>query len=600
MAVVPYATAQPVSPSLGGNFSSLEPRRQQLVDDWVARFNVTTGQKVEAGPFYDEIISLSAKVTFDAVTNALMQSTLTDDTGASLGDALSLVERVDTVHGQLAGAPGDLQFRMYVRLTEQALATLDRSSQFKRRADNTIFHKGYPLNYRAQGGAPSIQISIALDRRRADVDVDYRSATFPLALFNGHLSSANSDVRAGNNYDRHVNRWVGFQSWWRGFFGVRLERAPDEADRSTVLAATPRAGKKAIEVMANDFLTAWLVEGDVAAAMGYISQRSYACLAESSDQPEDVDRGMAPFKLMIGLKAAREALGTPASLEGIARGVRLSSPSLKVVQQPHHAQFVVYSVPDDLAAGFDCENRLLADPKPVRRAYGTYYGTIFFIRGNPDNTVALLWAQEDGYWKIVSWQTGFEVRAPSPPDAAPNVRVARIAADHGFADAARGFLESWLIRRDYNGAFQYLSERSYACYDLMRGPEQPAATSAADAGQKIRAGMERVGSQLAPARNLNALISPVDPVHPAVRLMDHANSRVFTLTSVTTELADAAECSSRARGESFKGATGSEYGTVFGMSFRFRSKGGDAPVLRTLWRHDNGNWRITAYDIEVP
>ena len=48
--------------------------------------------------------------------------------------------------------------------------------------------------------------------------------------------------------------------------------------------------------MMNDFLQAWLVEGDVVAAMGYISERAYACLAQDADDPSAFDRGMAPFQ----------------------------------------------------------------------------------------------------------------------------------------------------------------------------------------------------------------------------------------------------------------------------------------------------------------
>jgi hypothetical protein len=81
-----------------------------------------------------------------------------------------------------------------VRLTPGARETLALVQQFKRRADNSVFHKGYPVNYR-EGGTPSVQISIALDGRPADVDVDYRASSFPSALFNGHLTSATSDVR---------------------------------------------------------------------------------------------------------------------------------------------------------------------------------------------------------------------------------------------------------------------------------------------------------------------------------------------------------------------------------------------------------------------
>ena len=52
-----------------------------------------------------------------------------------------------------------------------ALETLSRSQEFKRGADNSVYHKGYPINYREQGGAPSIQMSVAVDHRRVDIEI---------------------------------------------------------------------------------------------------------------------------------------------------------------------------------------------------------------------------------------------------------------------------------------------------------------------------------------------------------------------------------------------------------------------------------------------
>ena len=89
-----------------------------------------------------------------------------------------------------------------------ARSTCFPSHEFMRDADNSIYHQGYPIDYREQGGTPSIRFSVALDNWRADIDVDYRSSSFPTALFNGHLTASNSDVRAGDNYDRHANRWA--------------------------------------------------------------------------------------------------------------------------------------------------------------------------------------------------------------------------------------------------------------------------------------------------------------------------------------------------------------------------------------------------------
>ena len=43
-----------------------------------------------------------------------------------------------------------------------------------------------------------------------------------------------------------------------------------------------------------------------------------------------------------------------------------------------------------------------------------------------------------------------------------------------------------------------------------------------------------------------------------------------------------------------------EYGSGFGMTFRFKTEGGEAPTLGLLWRKDAGAWRITSYRVEMP
>jgi hypothetical protein len=585
----------------GGAYSELEERRQQLVDDWVARFTKVTGQSLDARSFYDEILGLSSKTTFDAVTHALMTTPLTDASGQKFGDGLVLIERVDSVKGEVSGASSDRQFRMYVRLTPNAREMLERSREFKRGIDNAIYHKGYPVSYREQRGTPSIQVSIALDGRQADIDVDYRASSFPVSLFNGHLSAANSDVRAGKNAERHAEQWSGFQNWWRSFLGVRYDRAPD-ADTNLALALPkiPRAGKKDIKEMVPDFLQAWLVEGDVVAAMGYVSERSYACLAQEVPDPSAFDRGLAPFQILVNLKAAHDAIGKRESLEGLTTGVDLTIPGLRVVSQPH-AGFVLYDVPDDIVARFDCESQLTPGAPKASRAYGRHFGATFRVAGpGKDAAVALLWAKEDGYWKIVSWHTSAKPDETPAPPAPPDPKVERIKADLTLVNAAKAFVETWLIRKNYDAAFQYLSSKSYACYDLVRGPDAPASTSLDDAGRRIRAGLERVGQWVGTPRNLEAIVEAAEPLHQAIRVMDQPYSRTFSLTSFPNALGDAVECDARAKGAVPPDPLPLEYGDAFGMTFRFRTQGGDAPVLRLLWRREGDTWRVRAYDVELP
>ena len=598
-----HAIAQEPAPRFGGAYSGLDARRQHYIADWVARFAKTTGQAVEPGPFYDEVMAQSTKTTFDAITHALLTTKLTDSSGRSLGDALSLIERVESVSGERPGASGDRQFRMYVRLIPGALDTLRRSKEFKRGRDNTVYHKGYPISFRQQGGDPSVQVSAALDGRRADIDVDYRASSFPNALFNGHLTSANSDVRAGPNYDKHQNRWTGLGNWWRGFFGVSQSKAPEVAvagPNRPVIATTPRIGKKDIDVMVHDFLRAWLIEGNVAQAIGYVSERAYACLAQGSDNPSDFDRGLAPVQLMVNLKAAHDALAKHDSLPQLITAMRLPMPGLRAVKHRHDAQFAIYQVPDDIAAKFDCERQLTLGDVPVKRNYGNWYGATFSVAGNRDSRVALLWKKDNGYWKVASWKVGTDDATTPAPPAVADPKIAHVKADTSLVTAARGFLESWLVRKEYDAAFAYFSPKAYACYDLEKSPEAPAATSLDDAGRKLRAGLEAAGTRLGDAPKLDAVLSGVEPLHSAVRVMDHAFAGVFSLTSLPNAIADAAECTNRTGDIAAPDSMQLEYGQGFGMTMRFKTQSGDAPVFRLLWRRENGTWRITAYTVELP
>ena len=80
---------------------------------------------------------------------------------------------------------------------------------------------------------------------------------------------------------------------------------------------------------------------------------------------------------------------------------------------------------------------------------------------------------------------------------------------------------------------------------------------------------------------------------------DRVDGCVNTFAKLDT-LGDAVDCEARARGAVPPDPLPLEYGDAFGMTFRFRTQAGDAPVLRLLWRKEDGTWRITSYDVEVP
>ena len=259
-------------------------------------------------------------------------------------------------------------------------------------------------------------------------------------------------------------------------------------------------------------------------------------------------------------------------------------------------------MPDAVAARFDCQSRLIPGaPTTGSSAQGQHYAATFRIAGTGKGTsVALLWGREDDYWKVVSWKTEPEPDETLVPPALPEAKVTRIKADLPLVHAAKSFLDTWLIRKDYDAAFHYLSTKSYACYDLVRSPDAPASTSADDAGRMIRASLERIGQWVGTPRDLQAVVEAAEPRHPSIRVMDQPYSRSFSLTSFPSALGDAVECEARARGAVPPDPLPLEYGQAFGMTFRLRTQGGEAPVLRLLWRKEDNAWRVTSYDVELP
>ena len=240
--------------------------------------------------------------------------------------------------------------------------------------------------------------------------------------------------------------------------------------------------------MAEDFLKAWLVEGNAIAAMSYVSEHAYACLAQDSDDPLEFDRGMAPFQLLINLKAAHNSLGPHHFPRRTGRRHTADQgrdcPSFSSLMVRNSS---LYSVPDDIAATLDCESRHVpATRTPIKRSYGNYFGTTFYVARTKGRAGRAAVGQgqrllED---RVLASRRGRRCGGTHPDRRAESDAH---SGRHSLALAARGFLESWLVKKQYDAAFAYLSPRSYACYDLERDPAAPASTSAEDAGRKLLA-----------------------------------------------------------------------------------------------------------------
>jgi hypothetical protein len=82
--------------------------------------------------------------------------------------------------------------------------------------------------------------------------------------------------------------------------------------------------------------------------------------------------------------------------------------------------------------------------------------------------------------------------------------------------------------------------------------------------------------------------------------MDHAFSRTFTLASLPNALGDVVECDARAKDVVPPDPLPLVYGEAFAMNIRFRTFEGGAPVLRMLWRKEDGAWKARSYEVELP
>jgi len=395
-AVVLTAAQQPLQreEALAASFEmlyeELAPEQKALIDEWIERYDQVFSESLEPG-VYNEL-SLSTKTTFAAVTNALMNTPLTDKDGNPLVNdegkalnAMGLVEKLDTIKGKDKGAPGDEQFRIYVQLIPNAVSLLEESVEFSRGRDNTVFHKGYPQNFRSGNDVPSIQFSISIDGRVADIDVDYRSSKFPAALFNGHLTAGNSDVRAGDNYTRHTRVWQGLENRWNGWEGLGDWFAALFGVRGLDIPEDTRKGDGSAEEAVHDFLQSWLVEQRPDVAMSYLSEDVYKCFGE---EPNSADaEATVEQRMYRKMSETNRVIGSPRHLDSVAQGVFLSDLHLPALRDnPYHKQFVLYPVPADRVAEFECGTRnmsfLRAHGVELQRSGEFLLGTFFLSLGD--------------------------------------------------------------------------------------------------------------------------------------------------------------------------------------------------------------------------
>jgi hypothetical protein len=255
-----------------------------------------------------------------------------------------------------------------------------------------------------------MQFSLSEDGMRADVDVDYRSSKNPQAMFNGHISAANSDGRAGDNPRAHNGRWPGLITWWQDAFGKLAENLPKQVDLINVDRPvgppTPLspdrpsgASPDKIEDAAQEFLTDWLVRKQYDQALEFMSTRAYACLNTSDNNTKSpLDASAARRQLRTLMEYANQRLGPKTDLTSAVTAFAPRNPQQVVLDQPFKREFTLGPLPENMARQYLCTQA------NAPAAGLEYYGVLFTFRIDDGGTLGLLWVRDDGKWKIASYQ----------------------------------------------------------------------------------------------------------------------------------------------------------------------------------------------------
>jgi hypothetical protein len=579
----------------GGQFESLEPGQQALVRKWGAEASQIFRRPMNGVALYNKL-PLSARTTFEAVTHALSRSRLTSGTGKPMGTALDLVDLVERVAGQVQGARGDSQFRVYVYLKPDAVDKLYNCREFKRVHDNTVFHIGYPINFRQSGGVPSIQISVARTGRRADIDVDYRPSGGIQALTSGHLTSANSDVRAGDNHRRHVGRWQGFPDWWRGFMAALA----GPLDLLEVVDFSPesqpeldKAARGPLPEMLKFYLEEWLLRQRPSRLLEAISIKAYPCVAEFVDGSRP-DSKLALMRILNQLESENRRMGKVRSLEDALAPIAYPLPEAQPVSHAYSTLFSLQRVHDDTAWAIDCRVRYglhLAEsiPRPEHKLEDSFVAS-FRLRGkgNPGFLVQT-WQKEAGEWRLVSFDIKRKHLAP-PADL--RVRAARPPgmkeAEPALRSAMDTFLQTWLLERRFEKAAAAFLPEAAACDPLgdLVDPAKPADP------KKIHNFLSETAEAVSREGEIEKVISAAQAGHPELKILEHDKQGAYLLAEAGPKLLEANSCSAAA-------AVQAKDAGAFSAFHFSHSKQQSSGAFRFFWRKVNGEWRIASYALSA-
>ncbi len=616
-----YATKQPATGSqkseggeaetvlFGGKYGKLAPKQRELVDTWYREFDAIMGGQHDPEESYDTRIPLSARTTFEAVTHALMNTELTDNSGQSLGTPLDLIEVVEMVRGAVPKARGDLQFRIYVVLKPGTVDILEKSQEFKRGHDNTHYHKDYPINYR-QKGTPSIQFSIAKSLERADIDVDYRSSSFPKVLFDGHLTAGNSDVRAGNNQEVHVGRWQGFSGWWRNLFGLPI--SPDYEletfDTDYQIPVAPKvSGRESVIVAIHDFLETWLVDQNPAHALAYFDPAAFDCVLTLHGKVEAKNSNMAPIQILHEMEVTNQIIGQVTDLDKVIAPVFSRYRGLALTSHTYNTMFSLYPLSREVAGRYTCPSPGGYKTVELSEEKRPYYRSLFrFISPQGEgHQMSMVWAKESGYWKIVSFHAGENAHQEGIPDIRPTSSDQVLASpvhptgNPELVKIVDSFVSSCFVERDFDTFMTYFSEHCHDCANLYLDEGAEANQTPESARKQILDEARQIAESVPQSEHLEDMIVGIRPWNPELQVITHPHERAYMLAKVSGDLGERLLCQKHVEHPPIHSGLPAPK-DLYLLGFHVNVDMTTPPVLYTLWAKEDGQWKVVSYYVELP
>lgn len=556
-----------------GDYDSLSARQKKLVSDYAAYLNQKSNFGADPKQMYDQLPQ-SYRTTYDALTNALEKTLLTSKSGVRMGSALDLVSVLEGVAGEIPGKRDDEQFRMHAALRPGALAVLNRSTQFRRNHDNTVYHVGYPLSYRTNG-FPAIHLSLSPDGTQGDIDIDYRASSFPQALLETQFASAVNDVRAGDNYLRHTARWSGLEPWWQNLVEPGAERAalPEQAQESAIaFPAEPPDSAKDLSDAVGQFLNTWLVLQKPDVAIAYFGNEALSCIGSPPNSSPIVRR----MHLYRQLQLVNQAIG------------KIDSPSQAVLVPPSpedsssSAAYAGLHVPDSEVPA------LLCAPPPKENLQDVYLVSFrlrIFQRG--EVAVHQYWHQTGQTWKIIAMHADANVDSVVPPIAEiPALDVGgeprSAPGEPEMITSALQFFQNWLSFRNIRGAVAFLAPSAYQCFGHGR------ATSAA-AQANVEAAFGEVNRVAASGGSLDKTMQALPPWDPQQAIVEHVQSAAFTIVQPTAGMLESVRCTPSVR-----------RGPAYITSSIFGGEAEKGAALLAVWEPVDNEWMITSLSLLDP